>query len=636
MLQKFSPIKKILLPLLFLLNCLVILIPVFGINKIDSLENLLKNNSLADSTKLEILINLEKEYFNYKPEKFGTKIDSIAYLAKQMNDSFGLIKALFYASHFEQKNGNYNKSLEAIFKAIEISELSQNWQQLSLCYKQLSQLMLKNPDNSDKSIHSSSILEYASKSLEYAKKSQFKSVEFGAYIHLVTTQIELGQLNNALKNLNECELIYKNEKKPDNEAQIYNIRGRIFLIQKEYKLAIQNLEYAKLIAEQNSITIMQDLIYHNLGAAYRGIGNFKEAENHFLKSYTISRKRTPDALLPTINSLIGVAVAQNDFEKAFHYLETKQSLKDSLFTIQKTKDYIELQTKYETSKKEQENQHLLQLNQQISSRNKLYLILGCVSLLFAIITVMLYQNLKKAKNGIEELNNQLLFSNQEKDNILRIISHDLKTPSTSFLKMSQAIHSLVENKDYFTLTKIGKQIQQLALQFQNTIHNLIYYSMISQDKLASRIEKVYISDTVAEMKDLFLPICEQENLNLNFDVNENLVINCNRLHFSTIIKNLISNAIKYNKENGKINVLIQQNGASCTIHVENTGQEFSSQMLDDYNHGVFVLSGHSNMESSTGIGLKVVSELVQLYKGKIKFKNSVDLSGGSVEISVPL
>jgi DNA-binding response OmpR family regulator/two-component sensor histidine kinase len=142
--------------------------------------------------------------------------------------------------------------------------------------------------------------------------------------------------------------------------------------------------------------------------------------------------------------------------------------------------------------------------------------------------------------------------------------------------------------------------------------------------------KVREGDLVAVMQSLihnFKPLVQSKNIDLSFESPDELICYFDEDKLNKICQNLISNALKYNSDNGKVNIKLASSKKKVLLSIEDNGFGISEKEIDGiFNR--FYRSDITKQESGTGIGLALVNNLVKLHKGTIKVKST--LGAGTV------
>lgn len=252
-----------------------------------------------------------------------------------------------------------------------------------------------------------------------------------------------------------------------------------------------------------------------------------------------------------------------------------------------------------------------------------------------------YSELQEIKDALQTMNNQIAknLENLEREKQIRQefftnASHELKTPLTSIRGYSELLrqHAITDPdqidhcldcvlKESDHMTKLINDILTIS-----KLEAKDYVVQKSHIKLKDLLENVLNSLSV-----------QAKAMNLDIDVScENVTVYANLDHIQGILYNLISNAIKYNKPNGKIIIIIKERLDNILIKVMDTGIGISKEDQEKVFQRFYrVDKQRSKIVAGTGIGLAIVKHIVQFYNGSISLK-SKENEGTSIEISLPI
>lgn len=252
-----------------------------------------------------------------------------------------------------------------------------------------------------------------------------------------------------------------------------------------------------------------------------------------------------------------------------------------------------------------------------------------------------YSELQEITDALQTMNNQIAknLENLEREKQIRQefftnASHELKTPLTSIRGYSELLrqHAIVDPdqidhcldcvlKESDHMTKLINDILTIS-----KLEAKDYVVQKSHIKLKDLLENVLNSLSV-----------QAKAMNLDIDAScENVTVYANLDHIQGILYNLISNAIKYNKPNGKIIIIIKERLDNILIKVMDTGIGISKEDQEKVFQRFYrVDKQRSKIVAGTGIGLAIVKHIVQFYNGSISLK-SKENEGTSIEISLPI
>lgn len=290
--------------------------------------------------------------------------------------------------------------------------------------------------------------------------------------------------------------------------------------------------------------------------------------------------------------------------------------------------------KHQTDIKNQQNKIIEQQKTYSSQKNILKLLLGLLitTIIFASYSVYSSFKLKKKKRELELQNQKITIqrnqikkiakevekSNEAKDNFFTGLSHEFKTPITLILS---SIESMSENK----AIKENKLLRDVALIFNNSKRLLrLINQLLDFRKIESQKFNLKASETnLFEFSNLIFNDFEREaqKRNIKFSINTNnkdLKVYLDRNLMDKVYFNLLSNAFKFTPNNGTIQIDIKDEAESnfVKIHFKDSGIGIPSKEIDNVFKAFY--QGSNNNKSSSGIGLHLSKEFVELHNGTIE------------------
>ncbi|MDD4204017.1 MAG: ATP-binding protein, partial [Acholeplasmataceae bacterium] len=210
-------------------------------------------------------------------------------------------------------------------------------------------------------------------------------------------------------------------------------------------------------------------------------------------------------------------------------------------------------------------------------------------------------------------------------------SHELRSPLTSISGSAELI-----NLDMVNL-ETQKQLSQQIMDNVNIMNNLIN-DMLELSKLQSNPPKIYhknnLKQIMAQTIETLKFKLEEKNIDLKLDLDEVEYIGSEQ-DFRSLFKNLIENAIKYNKLNGAISISLKQKGPGFTFIVKDTGIGISKENQARVFERFYQVDKDRNLSlMGTGLGLSIVKHIVILYKGTIRLESALD-EGTTITVELP-
>jgi len=226
---------------------------------------------------------------------------------------------------------------------------------------------------------------------------------------------------------------------------------------------------------------------------------------------------------------------------------------------------------------------------------------------------------RKAEEALLKSEKELQVSNAEKDKFFSIIAHDLKNPFHSILNFSDLLLKHYATYDKEEVLTFIKMIHDSSSQAFNLLENLLHWSRARSGRMDLLIEKADMNSIVTDNICLLDVAAKEKNIKLINSVKPRTLVECDINMISTVIRNIISNAIKFTRPAGKINITSREKVNTCEVSVIDTGVGISEENLGKLfridTH--FSTTGTAN-EEGTGLGLILCREFVNLNNGSIR------------------
>ncbi len=315
----------------------------------------------------------------------------------------------------------------------------------------------------------------------------------------------------------------------------------------------------------------------------------------------------------------------DDYKKATQSLDVLFTLYDSLLSIQKFVILKEIENNFFV------HQNLNKIQDELESTSLMRVHLTVFLVLLIGIIILIIWRLRAQR----KLNLQLKQVNQSKDKLFSVISHDLKNPFNSIIGFSDVLIDELQNKDYERAIKHASIIQKSSEENLKLLNNLLNWSRAQTGRIAFNPDKIWIKQLFKDLNDLYINEAEQLGIKLEFkdETKSEVFGDLNILRI--VITNLISNALKFTKENGIIEVIALQQESKFIIKVKDNGIGMSDLQIKDLLDGSSMISTDGlNNEKGTGLGLIICKEFVEIHNGKLKVKSEIG-KGSVFEMEFP-
>ena len=307
-------------------------------------------------------------------------------------------------------------------------------------------------------------------------------------------------------------------------------------------------------------------------------------------------------------AMIALYKESNEYKLALALSEKKQSLEDSLFTIEKSREIANLHATQALARQENEIKALALRNERsIFQRN---LMVGVALLAVAMIGIIWYYNTKISHLNCELIarQNELKDSNTIKDKLFSILGHDLRAPMIRVIGFLNVLAVRHHNESDMTV------IEKLRLQSQSTLETLDNLLMWGQNQLKGirlNQQTLRARDHVKKSILLTSDYAAQKNIRLIDNIPHETHIQADPSHFDFVIRNLLSNAIKFSHSGGSVSINATQSAEHdvvFSVHDSGVGIDADHQekIFSDDNESV----AGTWHEKGTGLGLMLCREYV--------------------------
>jgi PAS domain S-box-containing protein len=226
------------------------------------------------------------------------------------------------------------------------------------------------------------------------------------------------------------------------------------------------------------------------------------------------------------------------------------------------------------------------------------------------------------------LEDELKEANKLKDKFFSIISHDLRSPFSALLGLSgllkENFHTYSEEKKFNFIDKMHQSIHNMS----NLVNELLAWRVSQEENLHLQFSDFELSESMAIVCETMKAIAEDKSIELECVVKQKILVHAHKESIKTIIRNLVSNAIKFSYENSKIYLIIEKHKEAASkdefaiVKVIDNGVGISEEI----GNNLFKIDQISSLpgtksEKGSGLGLMLSKDLITKNGGEIGFKS---------------
>ncbi len=498
-------------------------------------------------------------------------------------------------------------------------------------------------------------LQYYGKAMELFKQALEIGLVLGRKDRIGAAYSNMAMVYNSYENDKEAEIYYKKAQKLFEEYPHYKYLSNtlinlanIYIERKDYKLA-KTIAYEALFYSTKTKDSSTS-IFNTIAEIEFRLGNYDKSSELFQEAEKIYSEHQLLPLLTTTYYIQSKLYAEkNNYKAAYYFSQKYILLKDSIINIKKYDQIGNLLSFYDVESKEKEILLLKKDNElsniKLKQREFQSLIYIVIAFLLAIILlgfIIAFYFRQKGHKTIEEkniqleaLNNELQDLNQTKDNFFSIIAHDIKNPLGSIKQVSEL---LIDDTMEITPTEQREflvSVNTSSLQLLKLLENLLTWARSQTGKLALNPERVNFDVAVAGEIAILEVQTEKKDITINY-ANSNLMLYADPNMLNTVLRNFLTNAIKFTRQGGEINVFTKVETDFARISIKDNGVGMSEEMVEK----LFKIDNNrstrgTNDEEGTGLGLLISKEFVDRNGGTISVESKPD-EGTTFSFTVPL
>ncbi len=235
----------------------------------------------------------------------------------------------------------------------------------------------------------------------------------------------------------------------------------------------------------------------------------------------------------------------------------------------------------------------------------------------------------------KEAEDALRRADQQKDEFLALLAHELRNPLASISAAAQILSTPTARREHERAAR--EALKMRTRQLARLIDDLLDVSRIVRGKIDLRKETTSLASAVARATEVARPLIEQRRHTVSVRVEESVYVNADLTRLEQILTNLITNAAQFTPQDGTISVVVRRDGAQAFVSVKDNGIGIRPEMQGQ----IFEMFGQVDTslhrpEGGLGVGLFLVRRLVELHGGTVVVRSQGLNTGSEFEIRLPI
>lgn len=571
-------------------------------------------------------------------------LDSASALASKNNYELGIANVNKERASVHILSGDYASALKYLSTAQTMFRQLNDSSQLAKTYLLLGNIYSETNNNTE------SLRYYRNASALFEYLSDYKSLA-AINNNMGIVYADLGKMDSASIYYNMALMTYLELKDKKNLAGMYTNIGTVYAEDNELEKAIEYYNKSNETLIELNQTYGQSINYLNIGDAYIYLEDYKKADENVKIAIEIAEKEGFKSLLTDEYYTVGeIKEAEGDYKAALEWYRKSELMEDSLLNPETRSALIDTQTEQLEQIQKRELEKVRQINEgkleTVKLKNTLLLVgSGSILILLLVATTYFYKRAQVARKisnqnlqilnqkskifeqakSISEKNESLLEKNvkleelnEEKNYIMNVVAHDLKSPLNQIQGLAEVIRleeGVLSDTQMECLANISTSSQRLS----GMINRILDTRAIESDNTGYQPKDIILFPILDQIISSFQPLADQKRITLETTSKLKPVKVRGDAHYiQQVVENLISNSIKFSPHNKKVEITcdIEDNRAVLSFKDQGPGltEKDHKNLFVEYANLSAKPTGN---ETSTGLGLSIVKKYVDIMGGDI-------------------
>lgn len=532
-------------------------------------------------------------------------------------------------------NGNYSTALLGYLENIKLAQAYGNRKMESILYENVADLYATQKDYDQALYFYEKVEKINSKIGNDINSAQTMS-------NVASIYAETEDFQNALFKINRSIKIFEQGDVWDWLAYAYEVKGKVYLKQKQFTRALywyhKSAELHENLQDDRGII---DL-YNGMAEANFGLEKDSISQNYAMMAYEISSTiKSMEGIKKCSNTLYKVYKNQENYAAALKYHEIFRQISDTLSRDENKMSMTMLKT--EISHKNQQEALVLK-NEKALAKQRLYIyiailfviIMGAIAFLVVRgqkILKKLNRELEVQKEDLELRESELWETNNTKNKLFSIIAHDLRGPIGALEGLLKLLNSgdIKESEFKEFIPKLKNDVNSISF----TLNNLLTWGQSQMREATTDPTNVDLNALVENNINLLSELAFTKMITMDNLIVNKAIIWSDENQMDIVIRNLLSNALKFTPNNGHITIGYVDRPDYLEVFVKDNGigmDEYVQEQILSKNTNITTYG--TNNEKGTGLGLSLCSEMVIKNGGTLWVKSEIN-EGSTFYFTVP-
>jgi signal transduction histidine kinase len=614
-------LKKVICRVLFLVIAWIIPVTLHAqevpVNPTDSMVQLLGHST--DTARIDLLISLSDKLNSSDPRQaflYGSEALDLSLARNDMARTGMSYEAL---AHIYTMNAVFEKALSYSLQAMDAFESLKDTARIAHCEDHIGLIYMLANDFTN--AH-----DYYRKALLLNKETRnFQQIAVN-YMHMGQNYVKIDSVEKGLSYYTVSLLLADSLNMQKEKVDLLNYIGYGYARLGKHEDALKRFYKVLEFVGNPPDDYIRSSAMVNIARGYLNLKNYPAALKYGQNGYNLSKSKgflqiTCDAA----KVLSDIYSARDDYKESYAYFVQYKDLSDSVMNLEKGNQLARIQTLYELGKTEKENAGLKIENVQSQKSLKTKTLVIIVFVILALVLAFMLYLLNKLNNKQLALNKKLAEQgkeledlNDQKDRFFSFVAHNLKNPFNTIMGFAELMQRTENTKDKQKPQQYARLIYDLSSQVQKVLSNLLEWSRLQRRSFECKPETVELSSLVKDVLEMNTREAARKDIHFNINRQDHVVVSADRSMITTVLQNLVSNAINFTPSSGVITLSCALEDQQAVVSIADTGIGISPENLERLFSFDFSQSRMSSSDKGgAGLGLIICQEMIAKNNGTI-------------------
>jgi len=368
----------------------------------------------------------------------------------------------------------------------------------------------------------------------------------------------------------------------------------------------------------------------NMGSFYRMEGKFDSAMDHFNLALELSLDNKVRNMEASIyDELEDFYLDQQDYKMAYRSRTLQDSVKNILMDDESRQRLEDMNLLYHLKQEEKEiNQ--LRADQILQNRRNKALVMAIFLIMIVVVIIVTgYLQIRQQKKLLSEKNKLLRDSEQnlkevieEKNKVFSIVAHDLRSPVAAITGFSELLSMNYDDINEEKRKEYMSYILDGSFRAMSLLENLLFWARTQMDLIEVKKRKIDVSSLISEGTSPLFSSLKQKNIDLSIQIEEDFPLTVDNEMIKAVIRNLVSNAIKFSFAGSRITVIAHMLKEEKCISVVDTGTGMDENQIKNlFSARTVKTKDGTNQEKGSGLGLIISRDFTKKNGGYLSVES---------------